>query len=252
MKKIPGAVKLVNLTRVLAGRIYYRLKGEQYIDTVPLSMEELSSLISKNHPVILEIGCNDGTDTKRLRTAFPKATIHCFEPDARAQIRFVNNGGLDICTSLHRTAVGAVDGKVIFNVSSGRENLEMPRGWDLSGSIRKPLSVLTEVPWIKFENQVEVAITTLDLFFEKYELSLVDFIWMDVQGAELDVIRGGAKALKSVRYLYTEYDDGGLYDGGATLLEICRSLPDFTLLKRYAEDALFVNKNLGNKRSNNT
>jgi len=114
------------------------------------------------------------------------------------------------------------------------------------------------VPWghgcriLKFENQVEVAITTLDLFFEKYELSLVDFIWMDVQGAELDVIRGGAKALKSVRYLYTEYDDGGLYDGGATLSEISRSLPDFTLLKRYAEDALFVNKNLGNKRSNNT
>lgn len=165
IKKLPGAVKLVRCIREVAKRVYCKLKGEQYVEIIPLSMKDLARLILRTQPVILEIGCNDGTDTKRLRTAFPNSIIHCFEPDERAQKRFVENGGLEVCTALHRSAIGAKDGYVTFNLSSGRESFEMPDGWDLSGSIRKPQGVLTEVPWIKFEKEVKVPITSLDSFF---------------------------------------------------------------------------------------
>ncbi|MEN9248224.1 MAG: hypothetical protein Q6L50_08560 [Gloeomargarita sp. GMQP_bins_120] len=32
-----------------------------------------------------------------------------------------------------------------------------------------------------------------------------DFIWADVQGAEVDLIQGGLQALANTRYFYTEY-----------------------------------------------
>jgi FkbM family methyltransferase len=245
LKKIPGVAQLASRVRVLLDRASYTLKGEPYVETEPLSMAELARLISKEDPVILEIGCNDGSDTKRLRATFPDAFIHCFEPDERARKRFLANGGMETCTSMHPCAIGASDGHTTFYVSSGRETSEMPEGWDLSGSIRKPVNHLKAVPWVKFDQKTEVEVITLDSFFEKENVSLVDFIWMDVQGAELDVIRGGSAALRAVRYLYTEYDNDGLYDGGATLAEICRHLPGFVLLKRYHDDALFVNRSLG-------
>ena len=41
--------------------------------------------------VIVEIGCNDGTDTVKFLEAFPQAKMYCFEPDPRAATAFREN-----------------------------------------------------------------------------------------------------------------------------------------------------------------
>src|SRR5208283_5009546 len=53
-----------------------------------ISHEQLVALLNRPDPTILEIGCNDGTDTLAFLRAAPKATIYCFEPDPRAIKRF--------------------------------------------------------------------------------------------------------------------------------------------------------------------
>ena len=69
---------------------------------------------------------------------------------------------------------------------------------------------------------------------------------MDVQGAEIDVIRGGRKALRNTRYLYTEYSNKELYQGQLSLKQLLKELADFEVVARYTDDILLKNKNESN------
>ena len=53
---------------------------------------------------------------------------------------------------------------------------------------------------------------------------------MDVQGAEIDVTRGGRNALISTRYLYTEYSNEELYEGQLSLKQLLKELADFGVI----------------------
>jgi len=214
-----------------------------YISQGSLVATEISKLVGKDDPVILDVGANNGQTSAEVLKAMPRATIHAFEPDPRAIAKFrstVNSKQVH----LYETAIGAVNGTVTFHQSSGGENLpDYAQGWDQSGSIRAPKTHLVIFPWVKFEQRIEVNIMTLDSWAEQHQVRHVDFIWADVQGAEVDMIEGAVRLLKSVRYLYTEYTNDEQYEGQVTLAGLARRLPDFEMLRRYAGDVLFKNKN---------
>jgi 2-O-methyltransferase len=67
---------------------------------------------------------------------------------------------------------------------------------------------------------------------------------MDVQGAEIDVFRGGMNTLSKTRFIYTEYDNNELYKGQFNLRQLMKYLKDldFSFLIRYPGDVLFGNK----------
>lgn len=196
--------------------------------------------------MILEIGCNDGSNIFWFFELFDNPTIHCFEPDPRAINRFENKIGDRKGVVLHKLAISDRNDIVDFYQSDGKPNnlLNFKGGWDLSGSILKPKLHLKVYPWCKFENKIKVRTTKLDDWIEKSEIELIDFIWMDVQGAEWHVLKGAENSLYKIRYIYTEYSNLELYKGQRSLLELNRLLKDFRILKRYSNDVLFVNKNL--------
>jgi hypothetical protein len=96
-----------------------------------------------------------------------------------------------------------------------------------------------------FDEIETVDFTTLDDAVETLGLSKIDFIWADVQGAEEDIISGGAQSLAKTRYLYSEYSSLEFYEGALTLHDL-RSLlgVDWQMIKDYGSEALF--RNLGN------
>jgi 2-O-methyltransferase len=212
-----------------------------------LSAAEIRQLVGKDDPVIVEVGANCGQTTVELLKAMPGATIFAFEPEPRAIAKFravIANPNVH----LYECAVGAVSGTISFHQSSGAEYLpEYSEGWDQSGSIRRPNSHLKVWPWVKFEKQITVPITTLDAWSEQHRISEADFIWADVQGAESDLVEGAAQFLKSSRYFYTEYSNDEWYEGQITLAELLKKLPDFDLVRRYAMDALFRNRAIAPK-----
>lgn len=67
---------------------------------------------------------------------------------------------------------------------------------------------------------------------------------MDVQGAEIDVFRGGQNTLTKTRFIYTEYNDNELYKGQFNLRQLMKYLRvlDFDVLIRYPGDVLFRSK----------
>jgi hypothetical protein len=72
----------------------------------------------------------------------------------------------------------------------------------------------------------------------------IDFIWMDVQGTEGDVVAGAPKILQETRFLFTEYSNTETYEGQLSLRRLLAQLPSFLVLARYRDDVLLRNSRL--------
>lgn len=121
---------------------------------------------------------------------------------------------------------------------------QLPNGWDLSGSLRKPTGHLEALPWCTFDDVITVRTQTLDTWCGNEGVSAIDFIWADMQGAEVDLIRGGRESLARTRFLYMEYSDHELYEGQPSLRTLLSLLPDFKVLHRFSGDVLLANTSL--------
>lgn len=97
---------------------------------------------------------------------------------------------------------------------------------------------------MKFDKTLVVNATTLDAWCDRHGIGTIDFIWMDVQGAEIDVFRGGTNSLPKPRFIYTEYNNKELYKGQFNLTQLMKYLKDFAVLVRYPGDVLLRNKKL--------
>ena len=208
----------------------------------------LPQLLGRVDPTILEIGANNGGHTRMFFHLFPAGNIHSFEPDPRAIAKFKINLAGYPGAKLHEIAVGAVDGSAEFHSSGGQNpamGYDMPGGWDLSGSLRKPTGHLTVNPGITFDDKFDVKISRLDTWRQQNQLGLIDFVWADVQGAEGDLIAGGTDTFaRHVRFLYTEYSDSELYEGQLNLPQILERLPGYSVLAQFRGDVLLRNDSL--------
>lgn len=218
-----------------------------------VSRETLIACIDRPDPVILEVGCNDGGQTRWFLGMFERPHIYCFEPDPRAIARFRAELGAPDNVELFEVAASQTDGTATFYQSSGhwdeKSALRMPEGWDLSGSLHKPKLHKEVYPKVQFDETIEVRTVALDRWSLERGVSRVDFMWLDVQGAERDVFLGAAELLKRTRYVYTEYSDRELYEGQASLRDLLALLPGFEVVERYPEDVLLINRRLEEGRS---
>lgn len=208
-------------------------------------MIELIKKYIKNASVILEIGSNDGTDSYGLLEAYKDASLYCFEPDPRGINKFKSNIKNIRCL-LFEVAIGDKDGTCDLYMSGGiAPNHERYGCWDKSSSIKKPKGHLISKPWCNFDKIISVPIMRLDTWVSNNNISDVDLIWADVQGAEREMIIGGYNTLKFTKFLYTEYDKKDNieeYEGAIDINEIEYLLPDFEIIEIFEYDVLLKNK----------
>jgi FkbM family methyltransferase len=225
--------------------IYYFLHGTPQVSYSEISVDLIRQSASRPDPLILEIGANDGGHTQWFLDIFENPTIYCFEPDPRAAARFRKNVGTRPNVTLFELAISDRDGKIAFYQSGGARDGEhvdmMPEGWDLSGSIRKPKDHLIIEPGVTFDRTINIPTTSLDRWADQHSIGNVDFVWMDVQGAERDVLNGGKRTLARTRFLYTEYGDREMYEGQYTFKQLVKALPGFEVVTRYPADVLLRN-----------
>ena len=80
------------------------------------------------------------------------------------------------------------------------------------------------------KKEIEIDTVTLDYFLEKHEIGKIDFIKIDVQGAELDVFKGGSMALKNVLKIVCEVEFIPHYESQPLFGDICNYLDQFNLM----------------------
>ena len=100
-----------------------------------------------------------------------------------------------------------------------------------SSSIFKPTGHLLKFPHVEFQEPVQLVGFQADTI-AKFALSSsndrlggsFDLIYIDVQGAELEVFKGATKLLSQAKYVFTELGYGGGYLRDARLLDVAQFL----------------------------
>lgn len=192
-------------------------------------------------PVVFELGMCDGYHTNMLLSWCHGSNrrYYGFEPDPRNVVK-IRMAGLPERMNFYPDAIGHVTGKIPFHLSTCE-----PNGCVGQSSISEFTPVLTELwPWLKHAQDIEVQCWRLDDFCASVNVDHIDFLWMDVQGAERLVFDGGPKMLAKTRLLWTEYDGGTLYKDSSTLDDVLKRFPDWDVVADCGGDVLLRNKAL--------
>lgn len=197
-------------------------------------------IAATQHPVIFELGMCDGYHTNMLLSFCTSAPcFHGFEPDPR-NVAKINAVGLPKRMNFHPDAVGHVTGKITFHLSTCE-----PNGCVGQSSISDFTPVLTESwPWLKHMSDIEVQGWRLDDFCPANQIDHIDFLWMDVQGAERLVFDGAPEMLKKTRMIWTEYDSGTLYKDSSSIADVLARFPGWKVICDVGGDVLLKNPSL--------
>jgi FkbM family methyltransferase len=114
--------------------------------------------------------------------------------------------------------------------------------WTASSSIREPKNAITCYPWMKFDQGIPVKTISLDHYCQENKIVQVDLLKMDVQGAEIDAVRGGLSTFARTKYVLTEVCECEEYAGQVGLHELVSEMPGtWVVVERLLNDALLKN-----------
>jgi len=189
-----------------------------YLSTTSEPEAELLRIFGPDEQlVILDIGSCEGEDSIRYARRFPLARIFAFEPlpsnQAIARHNFERYGVRN--AELIPVALSDRDGEAEFHVSSGRpKDLFSGEHWNYgnkSGSLLSPAGNEPMHGWIEFKEKVTVACSTVGAFCAARGIDRVDFVHMDVQGAEHLVLSGFGPILARTKAIWLEVSETRLY-----------------------------------------
>lgn len=177
--------------------------------------------ITQKPIIIVDIGCRWGfADKFMLDNDSDNLKIYGFDPD------------VDECTRLEKVYTNS-NIKLVpvgLDATPGKRTLYLTKEPACS-SLYKPNKDLTEsypaLDCAKEVSQIEVEVSTLDIWAKEIDLDYIDYIKIDTQGAELNILKGASGILPTVRFLEIEVEFNPIYDGQPTFSEVDLFLRSF-------------------------
>jgi len=183
---------------------------------VGATTEHLSLLKSiKNIQTVIDIGANKGQFTMVARNAYSDATIISFEPLSYASEKFIKLFSNDQNITLHQNAIGPVNSTQSMHVSKRRDSSSILP----IGNMQSVIFPGTEESHIE-----EIKVAPLNEFLSKEDLNNKVFVKIDVQGYELDVLKGCKDLMHLFDFIYVECSFIELYEGQALADEVIKYL----------------------------
>ena len=178
-------------------KICYLVLATIYMQTVSGIGEAVPiSLIKKilpYDPIIIEAGGQHGEDTKWMSELWPKGKIFTFEPSPESFEIMKNN-----CKDLNNVQIF----KLGLDKKCSIKSFYLAGG---ASSILKPAKTFNDDYFHSdLENPIEIECLTLDAWCKRNNISKIDFLWLDMEGNELNALYGSEEILKTVKAIYTE------------------------------------------------
>lgn len=233
----------------------------KYIEE-PSSIEmELKIIFKHKFPsIIFEIGACEGEDSIKYSRLFPGSKIFSFEPLPNnielMKKNFLKYGIKNV--SLYNLALSSENGIADFFVSDGRPENAIDSDWDYgnkSSSLLTPKNHTVLANFINFEKKILVQTIKLKTFCINNNINQIDFIHLDVQGAELMVLEGATDFISSVKLIWLEVSKLDIYRGQPLVDDISKFMKknNFTLfkdsLKGIQGDRLYISETFFSKNT---
>jgi FkbM family methyltransferase len=132
----------------------------------------------------------------------------------------------------YNIALGDFNGVADINISSTIGGI--PMGSGASSSLLKPKLHLTQHPNIKFHSKEKIMVRKLDAFMREQSIDVIQFNMMniDVQGYELNVLKGAVETLPYIDFIVTEVNRAELYEDCVQIEELDLFLLEFGFVRR--------------------
>ena len=141
--------------------------------------------------VIYDLGANVGVSSLFFASLYPKASIYGFEPlPENLEVCLLNYRGISNQSQVFPWAIGSKTGQATFDCKNDS------RGGRLETAHHDPSLQTT--------SQIQVKIISVADLIDQEGLPPPDFLKIDVEGAELDVLEGIKDHAHSVRLIYLE------------------------------------------------
>lgn len=163
-------------------------------------------------PVILDVGANVGQTLEKYARAFPTGRIHSVEPFPESFEKLRKTATARPPAMAYQMALGEEAGEADFHVNPVYHTRNSLLNRPKSG--RRYYREGSELP-----DTVKVKVSTLDEFCARAAIERINLLKLDVQGAELQVLRGGRQLLENqaIDLIFTEimfvphYENGPLF-----------------------------------------
>ena len=151
-------------------------------------------------PVIFDIGAYIGDTVSLFNASFPTSTIHAFEPFDESFDHLENRFSDKKNIMVNNKAIGSSisnNQSMYITKNSGSSSLLQPE---------KDANILWKGDPLEFKKKINVKTTTIDFYCKNNNIKNIDLLKIDVQGSELDVLKGAEKTLKDemVKLIFTE------------------------------------------------
>ncbi|MBE2256005.1 MAG: FkbM family methyltransferase [Ignavibacteria bacterium] len=218
------------LNLLIKGIKFFKFGGfKYYLKGISLaSYNNLYQLkkLGLNFDTIIDVGANRGQFAYSSRTLFPEAKIYSFEPTKSVFTELTKKMENDENFTALNMALGYNEGEIDF---SEYEN-------SLINSVYK--SVDTEI-----KNVYKVKMNTLDNMISSKQINAVGKILLklDVQGFELEVLKGSNESLKLVDYILIEVSTKKYYENMIMYGEVDEFLISNGFIQNKILDLMFDN-----------
>ena len=203
-QKIPSSIK--NPLKKVLGLPPTRLNPDWEI-LRPIGPQESPHLV-------LDVGAHHGWFFHCWLDWCPQAQVVAFEPTAESFQRASELYSADPRVCLFQLGIGAQTGELSFNILADSQ---------VSNSFLPP----RQTAWDAIEyatgaiSQRRVPVTTLDDFCAEQKIAGAYLLKIDVQGYELEVLKGASGILPRIDHVFVEAGIHRLYEGAPSFAEVC-------------------------------
>jgi FkbM family methyltransferase len=156
---------------------------------------ELLELVRPFSPrVIYDIGANIGTWTVLAKSLFPAAEVHSFEPLNQLKEEFSRRTRRLSGVNRHGVALGSAVAMMPMKLADFVD----------ASSLLEMTRAQVEHYAVQRAGETMVQVETLDHYCHQQRLPRPDLIKLDIQGYEVEALRGAAECLQSAQAIVTE------------------------------------------------
>jgi FkbM family methyltransferase len=177
------------------------ITGEQYLFTM---------LADKQIKTVVDVGANTGGYALDLHRAISTARIHAIEPHPKTFLLLKKNL-TGKYAQLYNLGLGDKTGKgTLWDFADDADLKHTQPTSTLASTLKNVIEEFHQQKAQAFSFQI----TTLDAFAEKEKISTIDFLKIDTEGNELDVLKGAKDLLrkKKIRFIQFEFNEMNVYN----------------------------------------